>query len=121
MELTSYNPKNNYSFEVAKNGKLVLKFGFVNFEQFSNMPPSSATVRIIYRYKRNDDNRPDMKIGFTGSTSDPFNPQDNWRFYNDTFSVSPATPSDLTFNVELEAKNKEDGTFYIDYLAVRLD
>lgn len=121
LELTSYTPSNSYSHEVTKNNNLVLNFGFVNFEKFENIPPSSATVRMVYRYERNNSDRPDMNMQFTGSATDSFNPQDNWRFYNNTFSVSPSSPTDLTFNVELAAQNKEDGIFYIDYLAVRLD
>jgi hypothetical protein len=119
LELTSYSSTNNFSQEVAKNKKLVLNFNFKNFAEFNNTP-SSATIRMIYMYKRNDSNRPDMDMWFTGKTHDSINPQDNWRLYNDTFMVSPGTPSDLNFNVDIDAENKEQGTLYIDYLAVYL-
>ena len=92
---------------------------FTNFTEFNNTP-SSATIRMIYRYTRSSTDRPDMKIWFTGITPDSFSPQDNWRLYNDTFMISSDTPSDLNFNVEIDADNKEQGTFYIDYLAVYL-
>lgn len=121
LELTSYSPKNSYSYAVVKNDNLILNFGFANFEKFENTLPSSATIRMIYRYERSSDNMPNMKMKFTGITKDSFVPQDNWRFYNNTFTISPVSPSNFIFNIELAAQNKEQGTFYIDYLAVRLD
>lgn len=126
IELASYNPKNNFAYGVAKNQNLILNFSFVNFTAFNNgIAPSSATIRMIYRYERSSSGEPDMKMWFTGRTTDTFNPQDNWLLYNktfsdETFSLSPKTPSDLSFNLEISADNKEQGTFRIDYLAVYL-
>jgi len=58
---------------------------------------------MIYRYERSSDNMPNMKMKFTGITKDSFVPQDNWRFYNNTFTISPVSPSNFIFNIELAA------------------
>ncbi|WP_292390610.1 hypothetical protein [Methanosarcina sp. UBA5] len=119
IKLVSYNPNNSFSQKIDKNKELVMNFNFVDYTEFDVISPSSATIRMIYRYGTNS-SQLSTKMKFTG-TEDSLNPQDNnWYLYNNKFSVSPKTPSDLNLSLYINDGSNAGGTFYIDYLAVYL-
>jgi hypothetical protein len=119
IELVSYNPNNSFSQVVAKNKELVLNFNFVDYTEFDVISPSSATIRMIYRCDT-DSSKLSTKLEFTG-TEDSLKPQgSSWCLYNNKFSVSPKTPSDLNLSLHINDGSNGGGTFHIDYLAVYL-
>ena len=119
IELVSYTPNNSFSQKIDKNKELVMNFSFVDYTEFDVISPSSATIRMIYRYDTTS-SQLSTKLEFTG-TEDSLSPKDNkWCLYNNKFSVSPKSPSDLNLRLYINDGSNGGGTFYIDYLAVYL-
>ena len=120
--LTPYSPQNEFSKHLNKNENVKLTFKYDSYNDF-DFSPTQATVLIIYKYDKDETNYkgPNMEMSLEGKKISSIQlPTDSWMLYSHTFSVSPTSPSDLSFNLEIDAKNNEQGTFHIDYLAVYL-
>ncbi|WP_156164064.1 hypothetical protein [Methanosarcina sp. 1.H.T.1A.1] len=122
VQVTPYYSKNEFSKSIDEQKNLQLTFGFNNYTKFESSP-SKATILMVYKYDKVQ-NEPEMEsqVGGKSVTTNKI-PCGNWIVYNNTytFSMSPSSPSSLTFNLDVKAWNNEQGTFHIDYLAVRLD
>ncbi|RXA21338.1 hypothetical protein EQO05_02640 [Methanosarcina sp. MSH10X1] len=140
QQLSSYSAVNDFSHNMEKNHKtLDLNFGFDSFSSFNSASaPTKADVCMIYRFdnkdksngKNKDENKnngensnkkPDIKMSFEDATDSTFEPGDGWCLYNRTLSMSPGNPEDITLNLTVTTGNGNyaEGTFHIDYLAVR--
>ncbi|PAV13321.1 hypothetical protein ASJ81_04940 [Methanosarcina spelaei] len=123
VDLTPYSPQNEFSQHLNNNSNVELTFRFNNYSSF-DFSPSQATVVIIYKYHADDLNYsgPKMEMLLSGKSTPSINhlPAGNWSLYSSTLSVSSASPSDLVLNLKVSTDNNEQGTFYIDYLAVSL-
>ncbi|AKB26534.1 hypothetical protein MSMTP_3065 [Methanosarcina sp. MTP4] len=122
-ELNPYNPTNDFIHNLQyKNQDLDLNFGFHNNTSFESAP-TSATVRMIYRYEKSDSELPTLEMGFTGGNSKTIIPRENWSLYEETFSIPPSSNSlsDLNFILTVKTASKNQGTLHIDYLAIRLN
>ncbi|AKB46272.1 hypothetical protein MSKOL_0495 [Methanosarcina sp. Kolksee] len=124
-ELSPYNSKNEFSQYLGKKENIDLTLGFNDYTKFESTP-SKATVLIIYKYENDDPTKysdPTMEMSLAGVNFESVNDFPMvWRVLYDTktFTVSPTSPSDLIFNLKAITKNNQQGTFYIDYLAVYL-
>ncbi|WP_292373849.1 DUF7289 family protein [Methanosarcina sp. UBA411] len=121
-ELSSYSGVNDFNYDMGKNGKtLNLTFGFNSFSSFnSTSTPTHATICMIYSFNNSD--KPNIVMTLAGTGNDAFQPKDGWCLYNQTLSITPEDPKDITLNLKVNTDNGNDasGTFYIDYLAVYL-
>lgn len=110
-----YKESNIFTHDL-KNNSLDSIFGFSSFTEFESQP-SSVTILMIYQLPVLS-NHPYMTIA---GKPLPLLKEDNgnkWYLYKQTVSgVSISDPSDLKFNLKIDAQNGKIG---IDYLAVYL-
>ncbi len=121
-ELISYNPKNEFSKHIGENENINLTLKFNNYMEFKSTP-SKATVMIIYKYDKESSKEPTMEMSLPGVQFDSItNFPTGWRVLYDTktFKTSPASSSDLIFNLKVITKNNQQGTLHIDYIAIYL-
>jgi hypothetical protein len=118
--LSDYNPDQEFTYSKIKNSPLQLSFGFNNYTEFKSKP-SSATIRMIYRYNYNSPSG-DLKV--SGNSLEFLSGSINeWYLYNETKTINITDPSELTFDLTIQ-KSTGGGTeknITIDYLAVRLN
>ena len=119
---SSYNKVNDFNYRMDKNSKtLNLSFGFTSFSSFnSTSTPTHATICMIYSF--NNSAKPNIVMTLAGTGNDAFQPKDSWCLYNQTLSITPEDPNDITLNLKVNTDNGNyaSGTFYIDYLAIYL-
>ncbi|KKG11445.1 hypothetical protein [Methanosarcina sp. 2.H.A.1B.4] len=118
--LNLYTEVNNFSYYIESKKSINLILGLDNFDTFeSNV--TTVTVRMIYKFEDNEEPTMEMTLGGVGA--DSFKPNGNkWCLYNHKFTMQPSSPDDLTLNLKVTSTNNDiEGTFHIDYLAVRLD
>lgn len=119
--LSSYSGVNDFNYSMDKGRTLDLNFGFNNFSSFSSTStPTNATICMIYSFDSTI--KPNIVITLAGTGSETFKPNDGWCLYNESLSISPDAPKDITLNLKVMTENVNDaaGTFHIDYLAVSL-
>jgi hypothetical protein len=125
VNLIPYSLQNEFSEHLNNNDNLDLIFKFNNYGTF-DVSPKQATILMIHKYDNDDPKKykePTMEMSLSGQKIPSINqlPAGNWKLYSSNpISVSPTSPSDLTFNLKVIEGNNGQGTFHIDYLAIYL-
>ncbi len=117
--LNGYSSSNYYTHDL--NNPLNLTFGFDSSTTLKPYPPKSVTLIMIYQPTFNNPSYQSMTIAdkelqpMTGAS------QNTWYLYNQTISgISVSDPSNLTFNLKINAASGNGKSINIDYLAVYL-
>lgn len=118
--LNEYSPSNYYTHSLNKN-PLNLTFGFDNSTKLELYPPNSVTLIMIYQPTFNNPSYQSMTIAGKMLPTMTGKSQNTWYLYNQTVTnISISDPSNLTFNLKINAGNKNGNNINIDYLAVYL-
>ncbi|MPN18405.1 hypothetical protein SDC9_165765 [bioreactor metagenome] len=118
--MSSYSEINDFDYYVDNKKTLNLNFGFDDYDSFEPNV-TTATIRMVYRFENNQE--PEMQMTVAGTETDSFKPKNgNWCLYNETFTISPHSPTNLTLNLKvISGASNVKGNFHIDYLAVCLN
>jgi hypothetical protein len=122
-DLNPYFPKYEFTYNLQDNNKnLDMNLGFNNNTSFESTP-SSATILMVYRYEKSEEELPTLEMSFNGNNPKTITSRENWSLYEETFSIpsSSNSLSDLKFILTVKTASKNQGTLHVDYLAVRLD